>query len=445
MFVLFSNRDLRKIIIPLMIERALDITIGMLDTVMVSSAGEAAVSGVSLVDTINLLLIYLFSAMAGGGAVVISQLLGSGDQRSARDAAKQLLYVVTSVSAVIALLTLCFRCTILDLVYGGITAEVMRNAQIYFLFTALSYPLLGIYNACAAIFRAAGNSRISMVVSVAMNLINVAGNALLIFGFHMGAAGAAIATLFSRVIGAGIMLALILNKKYPLYVENLLSFRPQWALIKRICWIGVPNGIENGMFQFGKVITQSIVSGFGTAQIAANAVANSLVTIQYIPGNAIGLAMITVVGRCIGAGEKQQAKHYAKKLLGITYVAIIVISVVMSIFAQPLVGVYHLSAESAPIAVWLLLLHSVCVSTIWPIAFTLPNSFRAASDVRYTMFLSIFSMWLFRVGLSFVFGVGLQMGVNGIWLAMMCDWVFRAIFFGIRYYQNRWLTKYHPV
>ena len=442
--MLFSGRNLRKIMVPLMIEQALGVTIGMLDTVMVSSAGEAAVSGVSLVDTINLLMVYLFSALAGGGSVVISQLLGRQEQDKARDAAKQLLYVVSLSSLAIALAAVCFRIQILNLVFGKVTVEVMENARIYFLITAFSYPFLGLYNACCSIFRAAGNTRISMIVSVVINLINFGGNALLIFGFHLGAAGAAIATLLSRVIGSVIMLVLSLNPKNPLHIRQLLRYRPQWALIKKICWIGIPNGIENGMFQFGKVLTQSIISGFGTVQIAANAAAGSLVAIQYIPGTAIGLTMVTVVGRCIGADEKQQAKHYTKKLLGITYGVVIGISVLMSVFSRQLTGLYNLSADSAALASGLLILHGIGISTVWPTAFTLPNAFRAASDVRYTMVLSVLSMWLFRVGLSYVFGVALEMGVMGIWLAMICDWVFRAVIFGIRYCRGIWLTKYRP-
>ncbi len=443
--MLFSNQDLRKIIIPLLIEQTLAITIGMLDSAMVASAGEAAVSGVSLVDTVNLLLIYIFSALAGGGSIVISQFLGKENYKLAKEASKQLIWVVFLVSFAVMTLTLIFRHPLLHLIFGSIADDVMANAQIYFLFTALSYPFLGIFNAGASVFRAVGNSRISMLTSVVMNVLNIIGNALLIFCFHMGAAGAAIATLFSRIVGAVIMLVLVQDKRRIIYVENLLHFRPNMALIKRICGIGIPNGLENGMFQFGKVITQSLISGFGTMQIAANAVANSLTSLQYIPGTTIGLTIVTVVGRCIGAEEKEQAKSYTKKLLGITYALIIFISLILCMFSKQFTGIYHLSEESTKIALHLLIFHCVCVSTIWPFAFTLPNSFRAASDVKYTMVLSVCSMWVFRVGLSFVCSKMLHMEIYGVWLAMSVDWLFRAFMFFIRYLRGTWLTKYKPL
>ena len=278
--MMFSNRDLRKIIIPLVIEQFLAVTIGMLDTVMVARAGEAAVSGVSLVDSVNLLMVYIFSALAGGGAVTISQIMGAGKKEYANTAAKQLVWVIFLVSTIVMTIVLAFRNGLLSLIFGSITQEVMENAKIYFLFTAMSYPFLAIYNAGASIFRAMGNSKISMKVSLTMNLINLCGNALLIFVFHMGAAGAAIATLFSRIVGAFTMMVIGHDKKLPVHIEKLFHYKPDFSLIKRICAIGIPNGAENSMFQFGKVITQSLISSFGTMQIAATAAASGPSSMQ---------------------------------------------------------------------------------------------------------------------------------------------------------------------
>ncbi|MBQ8587829.1 MAG: polysaccharide biosynthesis C-terminal domain-containing protein, partial [Clostridia bacterium] len=294
----------------------------------------------------------------------------------------------------------------------------------------------------AAIFHSMGKSKITMTASLVMNLINFFGNALLIYVYHMGAAGAAIATLFSRIVGAGIMLFLVHNKNNLVYVEKLLHYKPNMDIIKRICAIGIPNGLENGMFQFGKVLTQSLVSTFPTVQIAANAVANSITALQYVPGNATGTTMITVVGRCIGAGEKTMAKKYTLKLIGITYMLAAIISAVLCIFAKPIVGVFNLSGESLEIARNIILIHSLFICAVWPVAFTMTNAFRAASDVKYTMLISVSSMWVFRVGLSYVFAKHLNMGVMSIWVAMFCDWIFRASLFGIRYVRGTWLTKY---
>ena len=443
--MLFSRREFIKIVVPLVIEQLLAVTIGMMDSMMVSSAGEAAISGVSLVDTFNLLLVYMFGALATGGSVVISQTLGRRDLDGARNAAKQLILCVVAVSCGITAIAVGFRKPLLRLIFGSIEADVMANALIYFLFTALSYPFLGLYNSGAAIFRAMGNSRISMLASLLMNVINVCGNALLIFVFHMGAAGAAIATLFSRVVGAALMQVLLHNRRNPVYVEKLLKTKPDWAVIKRICGIGIPNGLENSMFQLGKVLTQSLISTFGTVQIAANAVGNAVTALQYIPGTAIGMASITIVGRCVGALEKEQAKKYARILLGLAYGLILCVSLVIVIFMEQIIGLYGLSEASAEFARKIIFLHSICVCTIWPLAFTIPNSFRAASDVRYTMVISILSMWIFRVGLSYVFGQYLQMGVLGVWVAMFCDWLFRGVLFLIRFLRGTWLTKYHAI
>lgn len=440
--MLFSSRDLRKIVIPLILQQALSVTVGMLDSIMVASAGEAAVSGVSLVDNLNLLMIYIFSALASGGAITISQALGAQNHRQAKEGAKQLVWVVFVISLAVMLPAVLFRNPLLNLVFGSISPEIMQNARIYFLITALSYPFLGIYNACSSIFRAAGNSRISLWTSLLMNGVNIVGNALLIYVFHLGAAGAAIATLFSRMVGSAIILYRICRPSAPIRVEKLLHFRPQWPMILQICRIGIPTGIENGMFQFGRVITQSLISTFGSVQIAANAAAGALTSMQYIPGTAIGLAIPVIVGRCIGAGKLDQAKYYSKKLMAIAFISILAISIPMFIFADTFVGLYNLSVPSSELAAQLLQMHCIWVCTIWPLAFTLPNTFRAASDVRYPMVISSISMWVFRVALSFVLGKTFQLGIIGVWISMACDWTFRAVVFVVHYLRGKWYAQF---
>ena len=443
--MLFTRKALTALIVPLLIEQALGVLVGMVDSVMVSSVGEAAVSGVSLVGTLNLLLVYVFTALASGGAVIVSQLVGKKDYTRANEAAKQLVWAVMIISTFIGLASAIFRWPLLKLVFGKVDSDVMYHAQIYFFFMALSFPFLGVRGAFGAVLRASGDTKTSMRASLYVNLINVVGNALLIYVFNLEAAGAAIATLFSRIVGAFSLLPAVKDKTRIVFIDKLFKYKPDFMYIKGICGIGLPNGLENGMFQFGKVLTQSLISGLGTACIAANAVSNSLTSLQYIPGTAISAAMITVVGQCLGAQEKEQAKIYAKKLLRIAYCCIIGISIIMCLFANTLVGLYNLSPEAHKLGVNILYLHSIIVCSIWPIAFTLPNSFRAASDVRFTMYVSITSMWLFRVGLSYVFVLALDLSVVGVWYAMACDWVFRAIIFGTRYLKGTWLTKYKPL
>lgn len=438
---MFSRKQLTRLIIPLVIEQVLAVTIGMADTMMVASVGEAAVSGISLVDSINILLINVFSALATGGAVVASQYLGRREENNARIAAKQLVYATLALSAGIMILSLVTRNGLLRLIFGQISDDVMQNAQIYFLLSALSYPFLAVYNSGAALFRSMGNSKISMYTSALMNLVNVVGNAILIFGAHMGVAGAATATLVSRILGAVIMMLLLRNRELPIYIERMFHPEIHMGMIKNILRIGVPNGLENGMFQVGKILVQGLIATFGTAAIAANAVANNLACMAIIPGSAIGLAMITVVGQCVGANDFEQAKRYTVRLTGLTYLCMAALNLLILISSTFLIGIYQLSPETSRIAIELIVFHCFACAVIWPAAFTIPNGLRAANDVRFTMLTSIFSMWIFRIGFSYILGQWLNMGVLGVWVAMSIDWVFRAILFVVRLYRGKWMYR----
>lgn len=438
---LFTREELKKLIIPLILEQLLAISIGMSDTLMVSACGEAAVSGVSLVDSISVLLIQILSALATGGAVVCSQYLGKKMPEKARLSAGQLMFIMLVVSVTVMVAVLFSSEFLLRTIFGQIEADVMENARVYFLVTALSYPFLGVYNAGAALFRSMGNSKISMYTSLVMNIINIAGNALLIFGFGLGVLGAALSTLVSRTISALVMAVLLCKKDNPLCIASLACLRPQWDVISRILKIGIPSGVENGMFQIGKLLVSSLTATFGTAAIAANAVANSIAGFANIPGNAIGLAMVTVIGRCIGAGEKEQARNYSRKLLTIAYIGMFLTNLAVFVGVKPLVSCFSLSAEAHGIAVQLLRTFAVCAILIWPLSFALPNTLRAAGDAKYTMAVSVFSMWVFRVFSSYFFAGTLGLGVLGVWIGMYVDWLFRSILFVIRYLHGKWLNK----
>ena len=316
---IFTREDLKKLIIPLIIEQMLALSIGLFDTLMVSSCGEASVSGVSLVDSISVLLIQILSALATGGAVVCSQYLGKKMPEKAKLSAGQLMFIMLTSSGTVMILVLFLHRFLLRTIFGQIEADVMDAAQIYFLISAISYPFLGVYNAGAALFRSIGNSKISMYTSLVMNVINIGGNAILIYGAGIGVMGAALATLIARMVSALVMVVLLSKKDNPLCIATPGCMRPQKDVIGKILKIGIPSGIENGMFQIGKLLVSSLTATFGTAAIAANAVANSIAGFANIPGIAIGLAMVTVIGRCIGAGEKEQAKWYSRKLLGLAY------------------------------------------------------------------------------------------------------------------------------
>ena len=438
---MFTAKDLRKLILPLIVEQFLAVTIGMADTIMVASTGEAAMSSVSLVDAINILLINIFSALATGGAIVASQYLGREDNKRANVAAKQLLLVTTAMSAFIMAVCLIGRNPILDLIFGKIEPEVMDNCRVYFFWSALSYPFLAVYNAGAALYRSMGNSKVSMLTSTLMNAINIAGNALLIFGFHMGVAGAAIASRFARMVGAVLITCLLRFKPHVIQLEAVFKLDFQPEMIKNILKFGVPTGLENGMFQIGRLMTQGLVATFGLTATTANAIGMSLSAFPQIPGTAIGLAMVTVVGQCIGARRQEEAKRYTLKLTGLAYLAMGALNLVMLALLPVVIGIYNPSPATAALARELMLYCIACTILLWPASFVLPNGLRAAGDVRFTMTVSIVSMWAFRIGFSYLLAKGLQMGVLGVWIAMTIDWAFRILCFAIRFFRGKWMNK----
>ena len=438
---LFDRHSLTALIIPLIIEQFLAMLIGAADTIMVSSCGEAAVSGVSLVDTINILLIQVFSALATGGAVVAAQYLGMGKKEDAKESSKQLMIVVLVVSLIVTILSLITHRPLLRVIFGSIDNEVMANAQIYFLLSALSYPFLSLYNGGAALFRSMGNSKISMITSFFMNGLNIVGNAILIYGAGWAVFGAALATLISRILGAIYMIWLLLKKDNPLSISGILHTRLSWKMVRSILVIGVPNGIENGLFQVGKILVASLISSFGTYAITANAVSNTLAGLEIVPSSAIGLAMITVIGQCIGAGDDKQTAEYTKKLMVLSYIAMLICNLLMTFGCPLLISFYNTSAETAQIAKELVWIHSLMGIIFWPASFTLPNALRAAGDAKFTMIISMLSMWLCRIGMSFLLGVYFNMGVQGVWIAMTIDWIFRAALYIWRFARGGWKGK----
>lgn len=436
---MFSNTDLKRLILPLVVEQALALTVGMADVMMVSYAGEAAVSGVSLVDMINVLLINIFAALATGGAVVTSQYLGAKNRKKACESADQLMVVTVVISVAIMALTLLLQEPLIRLFFGAIEDDVMAACITYLWISALSYPFLAVYNSCAALFRSMGNSKVSMLVSMVMNIINVAGNAFFIFIFHMGVAGVAAASLISRAAACVIMVVLLKNPEHQVFISLKWEYlKPDFPVMKKILHIGIPNGLENSFFQLGRVLVVSVISGFGTVQIAANAVANNLDGMGCIPGNAMNLAMITVIGQCVGARDYDQATQYTKKLMKIAYLSVIGWNAVILLTLPLSLKLYNLSADTIWLSTVLVLIHNGCAMVLWPASFTLPNALRASNDVRFTMVVSIVSMVIFRILFSYILGIWFQMGAIGVWIAMIIDWVCRAVCFLWRFVRGKW-------
>lgn len=439
---MFSNKDLKILIVPLIIEQFLAIAVGMSDTVMVSFAGEAAVSGVSLVDMVNNVIISLLAALATGGAVVISQFIGAKKYEDACMAAAQLELMAFSVALFISIFTIIFAHPLISFLFGNIDNEVFAACKKYLIITAISFPMLAIYNSGAAIYRSIGDSKTSMKVSILMNVINVVGNYIGVFKLHLGVAGVAIPSVVSRGVAAIVITLLASNNKNALvYLKIKEVFSLQMNFMRRILYIGIPSGIENSLFQVGRVAVVSIISNFGRTQIAANAIANNIDGLGVNMGNALGIAMITVIGRCVGAGNYKEARYYVKKLMLIGYLAILIPTVVIFIFQNIFISIYNVSDATKELTAILVWIHMGVAIFIWPLSFILPNALRAGSDVKFTMSVSLFSMAVFRFGTSLFIAKVFKIGAIGVWCAMIIDWVFRSSNFVYRFVSGKWWHK----
>lgn len=436
----FSNKDLKNLIVPLIIEQLLILLVGIADTLMVSYAGEEAVSGVSLVNQLNTVFILIFTAIASGGAVVASQYIGNKDKKNGILAASQLVMITTCISIILMIVAIVFRQQLLSLLFSRVEDNVMKACLTYLIISAFSFPALAIYNSCAGLFRSMSQTKIIMYVSIIMNMINVVSNAIGIFVLHAGVAGVAYPSLISRTVAAIILVVLAFQTNNPIYIRIQDIFKWNQKMIKRILNIAIPNGIENGLFQLSKVALSSIVAMFGTSQIAANGVAQSFWSMAALFCLAMGPAFITVIGQCMGAGDIEAADYYMKKLLKLTYLGGIIWNVVFFILTPFILRLYSLSAETVQLIIILCFIHNLFNAILCPVASSLSNGLRACGDVKYTMYASIFSTVVCRVILSFIFGIWLNLGVIGIALAMAGDWAIKTVLITVRYLSGKWKT-----
>lgn len=433
---IFSRRDIFWLVWPLVIEQLLNVLIGMVDVLMVASLGEAAVSGVSLIDSLNNLVFQVLFALAAGGNVVISKFIGAKDQKNGAKASAQLITITVGMMLCFTCIMIIGRQNVLSLLFGSVEADVMSDALIYLQITALSYPALALYNASAAGFRASGDSKTPLLCSTFMNLINLLGNAIGIYVLHMGVAGVAVPTMISRILGGLAIFYLLQVKKPEFRINSVKDFKLDKRTVLTILSIGIPNGIESGAFNFGKLILSSLVATLGTAAIAGFAVASNLATYLYLPGNALGAAMLTMVGQCYGAGERKQAKHYTKLLIGLNYLLLLPICLVMLVGNHMLVGMYSLTGQSASFASGLIIAHTICM-IMWPIAFLTPYYFRASGRAAFTMIVAILIMFIFRVGFAYIFVKAMGKDVLWVWYAMFIDWIARVIVYMIAFIRSK--------
>lgn len=437
--LLFPRRALWMLLIPLIIEQMLNSLMGMVDTLMVSRVGAEAISAVSLVDSINNLVLQVFAAMAAGAAIICSQYLGRKDEKGCNDAAKQIVLTVVVISSVIMIIGVGFRKPLLHLIFGSVEEAVMTNAQMYFLITALSYPFIALFQAGAAFYRACGNSKFTMKTALIANVANIVGNTLFIFVLQMGVAGAAISTLISRALCAFVVFYALRKPGYAIQLKNYFSIRPDLNLIVKILAIGVPSGIENGMFQFGKLAIQSTVSSLGTAAIAAQAMTIIFENVNGMAAVGIGIGLMTVVGQSIGAGRQEEAKYYIVKLAGYAEIAMIISCILVYIAARPVTVLAGMSEESTALCMQMILAITIVKPLLWVPSFTPPNGLRAAGDVRFSMITATLTMWLCRVALSIFLMRVVKTGPIGVWYGMFADWGVRGVIFTIRFVRGKWL------
>ncbi|MCR5100788.1 MAG: MATE family efflux transporter [Butyrivibrio sp.] len=436
---MFSNKQLLWLLIPIIAEQLLNSLMGMVDSMMVSNVSPEAISAVSLVDSINILVQQAFAALATGGVIVCSTYIGQKRTESAKKAAGQVIMTSAFISAVIMVICMMFRMQLLHLIFGDVDMAVMNNAGIYFFFTILSFPGIALSNAGSAVYRAQGNTRLPMTIAIISNAFNIIGNAVLIFGFGMGVAGAAIATLASRIFSAVVILFMLHRPGQMLTVNHYMKMRPDKVEIKKILSMGIPNGIENSMFQFGKLAIQSTVSTMGTVAIAAQAMTNIFENVNGVAGVGVGIGLMTIVGQCMGAGRKDEAIYYVKKMLAWSHIAILSSCIFAYVISRPVTYFAGMEEESAKLCIYMLGWITVVKPILWPGSFTTAYGFRAAGDVRFPMIVSTISMWFCRVSLCMFLCRVIGMGPMGVWIGMFTDWGMRNLIFTIRFRSGRWL------
>jgi putative MATE family efflux protein len=436
---MFTRQALVRLMVPVILEQFLTSLMGTMDTIMVSNVGSAAMSSVSLVDSINVLIIQVFSALTAGGAILCAQYTGRRDKEGAEHSAQQLIFIVTAISVILCAVFMTVRRPLLRAVFGSVDADVMADSQIYFFYTVLSYPFIALFDAGSSIFRAQENTRLPLTASIIANIINIAGNAICIFGLGWGVAGAAIPTLLSRIFGAAYVLICLAKPGRFITVRDYIHIRPDTGCIRRILSIGIPSGIENSMFQFGKLAVQSTVSTMGTVAIAAQAMTNSLEALNGIAGMGVGIAMMTVVGECIGDGRNDEAVYYIKKMTFYAEIIVVISCVIFFVCTRPIMAVAGMEPASADMCYHMMFWITIVKPVVWTMSFVPAFGMRASGDVKYSMTVSCISMWVSRVALCIFLVRQFHFGPMAVWIGMFTDWSVRGLFFMLRFHSRKWL------
>lgn len=435
---MFTNKGLRNLIIPLAVEQLLQLLVGLADTFVVSRAGDAAMSGVSLVNSFNTVFVFLFTSLAAGGAVIISQYIGSKNNEQAGKSASQLVMFSALFGITISVVVLAFYRPILHLLFGKVEQEVMDACVIYLRISAFSYPAMAVYNAGAALCRARGKTKVTMYISTLANIVNLAGNIIGVFVLKLGVAGVAYPSLISRLLSAVLVTAYCFGGKNEVCYRMKNIFAWDGGLLKKILGIAVPNGVENGIHQLIKVAISSMVSMFGTYQIAALGTAMSINQLSALMSYAMGPVFTTVIGQCMGAGDIEQADLYFKKLMKLAFVLSISWNAFMFAMTPLFLKFSAISPEAKELVIWLVLLNNILSGIAYPFAAPLGNGLRAAGDVRFTMIVSVALTVLVRFCGAELFAVVINLGAIGTVLGMGADLFLRGGIFIARYKSRKW-------
>lgn len=436
----FSNKEILIFMLPIFLEQLMITGMGMADTFMVSSLGESAVAGVSLVTSVDKFVRLVFTALAAGGSVVLSQYIGAQNDTKSEEALRSCVHVVFVIGCAVSAVMLVLNRPILGFLFGNAEPEVVEASQIYFFCTASSYPLMALYNAGTASYRAMGNSRIPFIASLAMMIVNLGLKYIFIFVLHMGVAGAGFSTTLGMGLVGIVLMFLLRRPCNKIHIRRLFCFRYDWPLIGRIFKVSIPNAIENGMFQFGLIVLSGLVSTLGTASIAAHGIATNITPMLYCISTGFSMSLMVIVGQCMGAGEAEEASMYIRHVTKLCYIFLALNGLIFALLSGKIISLFGISEEAEQIAMQILHMYNITCLLLYPSAFGLPYGLRGAGDTKFVMAVSIASMFLCRIAMSYVFVQGLQMGVMGIWYAQAVDWLVRSAAFWARYLRGRWKT-----
>lgn len=438
----FSNKEIILFMIPIFIEQIIIAAMGFADSMMVahSEMGELAASGVELVKRIDILVKQIFVALSAGGSVVVSQYIGANDRKNGNIALKSSILALVALTVVFSAVMFVFKNNILHAMYGGVEKAVMKQALLYFSMTILSYPFMTLYNSGSASFRAMANSRVPMVASFMLMFISLAAKYIFIFKLNLGVTGAGLSNLVAYALVGIILLIMLCSHSNKVYIDKPYILKWNNKMVKRVFKLGIPNGIENGLFQAGALILQSLVASLGTAAILANGLAHNITPLLYSFANAFTLGILTFSGQCMGANAPEEAAFYTKHIIKLDYIFVLIGFMIYMPLVRPLSEFFGFSKVATEDGIRILYLYGIFVIIAYPLSFALPNALRGAGDTKFTMLVSVTTMFIFRIGIAYFFVLKMHFGVIGIWYAMVLDWFVRSTCFICRFRSGKWKT-----